>query len=337
MPRLRPLVTLLACVAGICALSAPSALAASGDGHGVVLSLGGHTVRLVDAAHRVGDVHVKSSRGLHRGDVVRVRNGSAHVTGHAHRLSFLGRVVRSSGHGAVVRLGDGSNFKLSGGHKPHGRGARAAANVTLNFQGLTPGQALLVTIATDEQGNVAITIRVLPASTDIGADEQQASGVVTDDQGDGSFAIRTGDGTGLRFSDPQRLLEAADAASCDLVEVSYHQDGQQLVADGLRVTGTSDQGDCAGDQSSDEVDGTVTALAPDGSSLTVAPDDGSAAQTFAIDDPSLLDGIALGDDVAVTLDQDGTVLDVEQLDASGDPGSSDSGSGDNGSGDGGDS
>ena len=319
IPRRLPV--LLACVAGVGALSAPSAVAASSNGQGVVLSSGGHTVRLVDKSHRVGDVHVSSARGLHRGDVVSVRRGGAHVTGHVRRLSFLGRVVRSSGRGAVVRLGDGSTFKF-GGRKPHGHGhgARSAANVTIDFQGLNPGDTLLITIATDEQGNVAITIKLLHGATDIGDGELHASGVVTDDEGDGWFGIDDGSGGELGFDDPQRLFEDADAAWCDVVDVAYHRAGHHLIADELTVTGSSDQGDCADDGSVDEVDGTVTALAADASSLTIAPDDGTAATTYPVDDPTLLDGIEVGDEVAVILDEDGTAIDVEPLDWSDDPG-----------------
>jgi hypothetical protein len=328
MSRPRRVLTVLACVASTCALSAPAASGAPSNGRGVVLSSSGHGVRLVDRAHRVGDVHVDSTRGLHRGDVVSVRKGRAHVSGRVRKFSFLGRVVRSSGHGAVVQLGDGSSFKVGGG-KPHGHRARSAANVTIDFQGLAPGQALLVTIATDAQGNVAITIRVLASPTDIGDGERHASGVVTDDEGEGVFAIQTADGSGLRFGDPQQLFEAADAAWCDVVDVSFHKNGSRLIADQLQVTGQSDEGDCAAeDDSADEVDGTVTALAGDGSSLTVAPDDGSNATTIPVDDPSLLDEIAVGDDVAVTLDEDGTAIDVELLDWSEDPGPPAPGGGD---------
>lgn len=322
MSRSRRVLTVLACSASACALSAPAALAAPSspaNGQGVVLSLGGHTLRLVDKGHRVGDVHVSSTRGLSRGDVVSVRNGRAHVSGRVRKLSFLGRVVRSSGHGAVVRLGDGSSFKVGGG-KPHGHRARSAGNVTIDLQGLAAGQTVLIAIATDAQGNVAITIRVLSAPTDIGDGELHASGVVTDDEGEGVFAIRADDGRGLRFGDPQQLLEAADAAWCDVVDVSFHKSGGRLIADELRVTGQSDEGACAEDDWADEIDGTVTALAGDGSSLTVAPDDGSAATTIPVDDASLLDGIEVGDDVAVTLDEDGMAIDVELLDWSEDPG-----------------
>ncbi|HEX4806010.1 MAG TPA: hypothetical protein VFU94_08925 [Conexibacter sp.] len=337
MSRSRRLPVLLACAAAAGALSAPAALAAahksvSSNGHGVVLGVSGHTVRLVGRGHRVSDVHVTSTHGLRRGEVVTVHNGHAHVTGRVGKVSFLGRVVRSSGHGAVVRLGDGSTLRVGGGGKPRARRASAsAASVTIDFQGLTPGQALLVTIATDAQGNVAITIRVLPSSTNIGDNELDVTGVVTDDTGDGEFAIRAGDGSGLRFQDPQRLLEAADASQCDEVEVGYHRDGSALVADTLRVTGQSSDGSCADNGNTTEVDGVVTALAGDGSSLTVQPDDGSPVTTIPVDDPSVLDGISVGDDVAVTLDGSGTAVDVEPIDNSSDPGgdgSSGSGGGD---------
>jgi hypothetical protein len=322
MSRPRHVLTVLACAASGCALSAPAALAAqnaSPNGQGTILSAGGHGVRLVDRAHRVADVHVTSARGLRRGDVVSVRNGRPHVGRHVRKVAFLGRLVRSSARGAVLQLGDGSTFRV-GAAKPHGHRARSAGNVTIDFQGLTPGQTLLVTIATDQQGNVAITIRVLSGGTDIGDAERHASGVVTDDEGDGAFGIAADDGSGLHFSDPQQLFEAADAAWCDVVDVSFHQEGRKLIADELRVTGQSDEGACAEDDWADEVDGSVTALAADRSSLTVAPDDGSDATTIPVDDASLLDGIAVGDDVAVTLDEDGTAIDVELVDFSEDPG-----------------
>jgi hypothetical protein len=322
MSRPRRLLILLACAAAASALSAPAAIAAShgapSNGRGVVLSVAHRAIRLVDRGHRVGDVRVADARGLRRGDVVTVRKGRAHVSGHVGKVAFLGRVVRSSGRGAVVRLGDGSTFKL-GGSKPQGRRARSAASVTIDFQGLAPGQTLLVTIATDAQGNVAITIKVLPAATDIGDGELQATGVVTDDTGGGEFGIGASDGSGLHFDDPQHLFEAAGAAWCDIVDVGYHTDGQRLIADTLRVTGQSQDGDCADSQTA-EVDGTVTAIAADATSLTVRPDDGSDATTIPVGDARLLDGIAVGDDVAVTIDANGKASDVQLLDEPTDPG-----------------
>jgi len=276
MPASRRLLIALACAASVGALSASPASAASSTGQGVVLSSAGHNVRLVDKAHRVGDVRVSSTRGLHRGDAVRVRSGKPHVSGHARRLSFLGRVMRSSGRGAAVRLDDGSTFKFSGPRKPHRRG------------GLAPGQTLLITLATDARGNVAIAIRVVPSRSD-----SRASG------GDQSR-----DGDSASCDDSAADDSAADDSAAD-------DDAVDVV-------------DCDEDDWLDEVDGVVTALADDGSSLTLAPDDGSAAATYPVDDVSLLDGIAVGDEVAVTLDDDGTAIDVELLDWSDeDPGPGD--------------
>lgn len=274
MPTPRSLLA-LACALAACALAPAAALAAAPAPaqRGVVLSAAHHTVRLVDRAHRVSDVRVRSTRGLRRGAVVTVRGGRAHVTGHARKVSFLGRVVRGSARATVIRLGDGSTFKL---RAPRTRrlGAHAAATLTLDLRGLTPGQTLLITIATDAQGNVALTIRVEPASTDIG------------DGQDGSDPA-SGDGTGGDQADQ------------------------------------TDQTDCAPDDqacldAADEVDGTVSAIAPDGSSITVSPDDGSADQTIPVSDPTVLDGVSVGDDVAVILDGDGTAIEVDVFDTVGD-------------------
>lgn len=247
MPRLRRLSVLLACAAGACALGAPSAGAAPANaGQGVVLTAGGHVVRLVATGHRVTDVHVRSVRGLRRGDVVTVRGGSARVRGHVRRVAFLGRVLRRSGRGAVVRLGDGSTFTFSGAARA-GRSARAT---------FAPGQNLLVTLATAASGNVAVKVKLLSPAADVkrGARDQRAG------------------------------------------------------------TGEGDDGWAGKDEEwADEADGIVTALAADGSSLTIAPADGGADATYPVADPALLDGIAVGDEVAVWLDGDGTAIDVELL------------------------
>ncbi len=329
MSRPRRPFLLLALAAGACALSAPTASAAAASvpsaGRGVVLSAAGHKLRLVDRAHRVGDAHVAWAQGLRRGDVAKVRKGRARVSGHRRKVAFLAQVVRSSGRHAVVRLGDGSRLKLSAPKRPHAHGARAAVDLA----GLRSGQAVLVTIASAGRGNVVLALRLLPSGTPIGdgsgsggtgggsgagAAELHASGTVSDDEGEGYFAIDPGSGDELGFDDPQRLFEDAGAAWCDVVDVAYHRDGDALVADDLQVTGQSTAGDCAGDGWGDEVDGTVSAIAGDRSSLAVEPDDGSATTTIPVDDPALLDGIEVGDDVAVTLDENGIAIDVELLD-----------------------
>ncbi|HEX7290174.1 MAG TPA: hypothetical protein VF250_03515 [Conexibacter sp.] len=248
----RCVLILFACVASACALGAPVAVAAPAAGRGVVLSAGGHTVRLVDKAHRVGDARVGSAKGLRRGDVVRVQRGRARVTGHRRRVAFLGRVVR----GAVVRLGDGSTFKLAAG------GRRFA-----------PGQTLLITLATGKRGDV-VKVKPVRAGTRIGSGD--------DDRG--------GPGESAECGEDQAYED--DACSSD-----------PGVDDGAL----------------DVVDGTVTALAADGSSLTLAPDDGDGEESYPVEDPSLLDGIAVDDEVSVTLDEDGTAIDVELLDWSDEP------------------
>ncbi len=273
MPRLPRLPILLAAAAGACALSAPAALAAPTQG--VVLTRSPHGARLVDRAHHVADVRLAAGGGLQRGDVVTVRRGRAQVGGHQRKVSFLAHVVRSSERGALLRLDDGSALKVGGPRTHAARHRRGhAAGAAPDFAALTAGQALLVTLASDEQGNVVLALALQRDKDASGRGEDPRSGP-GDDEGD-----------------------CGDDAYVD--EDGWCSDG--------------------GDDDVDEVDGTVTALAADGSSLTVAPDDGSAATSFPVDEADLLEGIEVGDDVAVTLDDDGTAIDVELLDWVDDPG-----------------
>jgi hypothetical protein len=265
MPRLRSLAA-LACVL-VVGTAAPAAASATGQA-GVVLSTAHHNVRLVDRAHRVSKVHVRAARGLRCGQRVSIRNGRARVRGRVHRFAFLGRVVRSSARGTVLRLGDGSTFKLG---KPagHGRGARAAASaVTVDVQGLARGQALLITLSTDRQGTVVIAIKLLSDTTKIGDEQDPKAGQVGDEGGD---------------DDP------------------------------------FDPGDDDWSDDGEEIDGTVTAIAGDLSSITVDPGDGSDVATIPVDDPELLDGIEVGDEVAVITDADGIAMEIDLLDFAEDP------------------
>ncbi|HEX5146961.1 MAG TPA: hypothetical protein VFV85_08060 [Conexibacter sp.] len=318
--RPRRLPTVLACAAGACALSAPAAVAAHvqvsapSAGKGVVLAAARHGLRLVGRDHRVGDVRVGSARGVQPGDRVAVRRGRARVTGRARKLAFVGSVARSSLRAVTLTLDDGSAFKLLGQGR-RGRGARSAASASVGLQGLSAGARVLVTVAPSAQGDVLLAVKLISAPPAPPAPaELHVSGVVTDDAGDGAFGVTPAGADELELDDPQGLFESTDAGWCDVVDVAYHEDDGDLVADRLSVTGHSDDGDCADDDgAADEVDGTIAALAPDASSLTVSPDDGSSAQTIPVQDPSLLDGFSVGDDVAVTLDDDGTAVDVEPL------------------------
>ena len=269
MCRPRRLPLLLAVAASACALSAPSALAAPAPAQGVVLARSPHGVRLVVDAHRVADVRLASARGLQRGDLVTVRRGRAQVGRHVRKVSFLARVVRGSATGALLRLDDGSTLKVAG-PKPHSARARSAGAAP-DFAGLAAGQTLLVTLASDEPGNVVLTLKLQRGKVEAGGEP--------------------------------------------------------------RVGPPGDEGDCGEDQSVDdgdwcsdgpgdgvEVDGTVTALAADASALTIVPDDGGEATTFQVADADLLEGIEVGDDVAVTLDDAGIAIDVEPLDWVDDPG-----------------
>jgi hypothetical protein len=228
----------------VLATAAPAALASKAQ-RGVVLATGHGTLRLVDSHHRVTDVHVRSARGLKRGAEVAIRHGAAQVTGHARTISFYGRVVRSSSHGAVLRLGDGSTFKVKAGG---GHGAR-----------LVRGQRVLVTLAAGGHGNVAKAVKPVAAG------------------------------------------------------------------------GSSSDGGQAGDQGGDEVDGVVTDIADDSSSIGVDPGDGSDPVEIPVPDASLLSGVQVGDQVAVTTDDAGNATEIDVLDsASSDDGSDGSGSGDGG-------
>jgi hypothetical protein len=235
----------LALAGALCALAttAPAALAAKAQ-HGVVLSAGHGTVRLIDSHHRVSDAHVRSARGLKRGAVVSISHGSAQVTGHARTVAFFGRVVRSSAHGAVLRLADGSTFKLQTGGGQ--RGARLAR-----------GRTVLVTLAAGGRGNVAKSVKP------VGAGRSSSDGGQAGDQGGG-----------------------------------------------------------------DEIDGVVTDIASDDSSIGLDPGDGSDAVEIPVPDASLLGGVNVGDQVAVTTDDAGNATEIDVLDsASSDDGSDGSSSG----------
>jgi hypothetical protein len=225
------------------ATTAPAALAST-TRHGVVLSVAHGTVRLVDSHHRVSDVHVRSARGLKRGTEIAISHGSAHVTGHARTVSFYGRVVRSSARGALLRLADGSTFKLRSG------GTRSSR--------LNRGRTVLVTLAAGGHGNVAKAVK------SVGAGGSSSDGGQAGDQGDGG----------------------------------------------------------------DEVDGVVTDIAADSSSITVDPGDGGDAVEIPVPDASLLSGVQVGDQVAVTTDDAGDATEIDVLDST----SSDDGSGDQGDG-----
>ena len=309
-----------------------SALAASG--HGVVLSVDSkhHTVQVVDASHVV---HAFGYRGrlprLHAGSKISFRRAgkaisAVKVSGQkSWSVAFLGRVVKSSKHGLVLRLADGKKVTFSAKQVRHTRTKSAkrqkhaarsasvragAANVTINIQGLQPGVMVLIT-ETVEGGNVTITISFPGKSDPVAGGEQTASGTVTD-VADDAFVLTTDDGSDLRLHMAARTLAHLGLGVCDTLDVSYHQDAGMLIADHVNPTGTSTTGDCADTSSDQDVVGTITQVSGDG--LTVQTQD-QGTMTFGVDSNDVTDGYQVGDVVDVTYADNGdgtyTADDVE--------------------------
>lgn len=298
-------------------LFAPAAVAAPRAAHqstvatGTVLSSGGGTLRVVDAHHRVhgfrvaGRVPHLSLGMVVRYRVLHARAGHVLVTGHSRRVRFLARVVHSGRAGLTLALGDGTNLRLGARqlHRSrrhlHGGRARTIAYadsalppVQVNVQGLAAGETIMVTEELLPDGTLSITITLPPPGTPAPGAEQTVSGTVAsvDDQG---LAVIGADGYDVELTADPDLLSSSGVSECDLVTVSYHTEGTVLVADDVQVTGASSEAACAPDQ--DSV-GTVTAVSAD--SITIASDQGP--QTFSLDDPSLADGVNVGDQVDVS-------------------------------------
>jgi hypothetical protein len=331
-------------LAGMIVSMAFPASALAGMSRGYVLSVDKrhHTIQVVDSRHVV---HAYRYHGrlpmVHLGSKIsfdRAGRSISHVRLTSNRswtVSYYARVVRAGKHGLVLRLPDGRTvgfgakqinhrrLKRSLRHRRHHHAARAAdvqvtaGGVTINILGLQPGVTVLVTETVDDQGNVTITITIPPTPAVTG--EQSASGVVGQVDTD-AFDLLTGDGSLLRLHMAADQLAAANLQTCDTANVTYHQDGELLIADTVQTTGTSTLGDCAPDQAPQDVIGTITQV--DGNGLTIADGNGGS-ETFSVDDPSITDGFVVGDVVDVTYSQlsDGSLdaSDVEYVeqDASG--------------------
>jgi hypothetical protein len=262
----------------------------------------------------------RSSPNHHRSHHVTGKGHKHHVTGKghkAHTVSFYARVVRASANGLIVRSMDGKLLSFSSNqirragmparHKhPKARGHRfqrafdiqvSSGNVVVNILGLQPGVLVQITETTDDSGTVTITITLPPLSG-----QQNASGLVTDVGSDG-FTVQTGDGSDLRFHVSADSLSNLNLQSCNLVDVSYHQDAGILIADKVSITGTSTAGDCAPTM---DATGVINQVSADG--LTINGDNGPL--TFSVDlSSSLTDGFQAGDrvDVTYTQNSDGTL------------------------------
>ena len=315
--------------ATILTLALPATAAAAGSSRGVVLSVNQsrHTVELVDANRVVHTFAVHGAlTGVRAGSVISFRHTGAGITavrsaGRTRTVSYLARVVRSSGKKVVFRLADGhtvsfagtqlsKHAKLHAKHAKHNKArvrrafvahaAAAGSGVTINIQGLAPGTTVLVTETTAPDGSITISITLPSGPVGTGgpvAGDQTADGVVTD-VGNDTFTMTTADGSSLVFHMAADALSSVDMFPCDTVTVSYHSDSGLLVADNVDDTGTSDTGDCSGDNSSSDEVGPIVSISP--SSVTIATSD-QGNMTFTVDPTAALtDGYVVGDVVDVT-------------------------------------
>jgi len=307
-------------LATMTALLAFPAGALAAPGTGVVLSVDApqRTIEVVDAHHVVHAYHYRGRLPkLHAGSRISFSGSKTsiqrvNVSGTGSRtVTFLGRVVRSSKKGLVVRLADGKTVSFTARQvrrsrsKAGRKGVRAAADasVTINISGLAPGVTVLITETVDGRGNIAISI-AFPDSATLSA-EQQASGTITEVDTD-AFLLSTADGSVLRLHVAADTLNNLDLQVCDTAEVTYHQDAGMLIADTVTDAGTSDSAACTGDGESQDEVGTITAVSGDG--LTISTQD-QGSMTFVVDSPDITDGFQVGDVVDVTyLDNgDGTL------------------------------
>ena len=306
--------------AGLAGLAVFPAGALARPSHSKVLSVDArhHTVQLVDATHVV---HALRYRGklprLGLGDSVSYRQ-SGHTISHVKKtarafgtISFYATVVRSGARKVRLRLGDGSPFSLASKRvstKPVAHAAAlSAASVTLQVQGLTPGQTVLISETVDARGHWTITITLPSASTTAGGtsgsgagtgagdgeggdsgDDQLAEGAITQ-VSDSALTVTTDSGT-LSFSvDPASGLIDGFLVG-DVVDVSYSQnDDGSFTADDVEYV---------------EQDATGVVSTVSDSSLTLVDDATGQSDTFSGDaDMGVFDGVNPGDAVDVTYHQ----------------------------------
>lgn len=278
-----------------------------------------HTVQLIDSAHVV---HAYRFRGalprLGLGDRVSFRRaGHSRTISHVKRtgrafgtLSFYAKVVRSGSKQVRLRLGDGSALRLSSNQVSTRTVAHAAAAavstapVTIQVQGLTPGETVLISETVDTRGHWTLTL-TLPSTSTAGAgtasgdgsgdgagddpgDDQLAEGAITQ-VSDTGLAVSTASGT-LRFAaDPTAGLTDGFLVG-DVVDVSYYQSSDgSLNADDVEYV---------------ELDASGAVSDVSDVSLTLTDQDTEQPDTFIGDpDLGLFDGVNPGDEVDVTYHQ----------------------------------
>jgi hypothetical protein len=288
-----------------------------------------HTVQLVDASHVVHGFRYRGKLPrLGLGDGVSYRQ-SGHTISHVKKTgrasgttSFYAKVVRSGSKKLRLRLGDGNPFSLSAKQvsskavahaaaasahaaavSPHAA-AVSPASVTLQVQGLAPGQTVLISETVDARGRWTITI-TLPSSSGAGGGNTSGSGS-GQGSGDDSGNDQLAEGAITQVSASQ-LAVSTDAGTFsfsvdssedltdgfligDVVDVSYYENADgSLVADDVEYV---------------EQDATGVVSAVSEMSLTLVDDATGQPDTFSGDpDMGLFDGVNPGDTVDVTYHQ----------------------------------
>jgi hypothetical protein len=317
---------LLALAAAMTATLGLSSTALAASRVGVVLTADSqrHVVQIVDANHIVRAYHYRQLHGVRRSSRIVFRtSGSnindARIVAQAASVSFYAKVVSDGSKGLTLRLTHGQKLGFTSRQLTHikatakpknaaivrkavmaGPTSVTAGNVTINIEGLQPGDTVLITEATGGSGSLTITIQLTtgPAGGTVSA--HQASGAVVN-VGTDVFDVTTGDGSTLHLHLAADALANLNLNVCDNVTVSYHEDAGIFIADNVSHTGVSTTGACStGDGNQSDVFGPIVAVS--GTSVTIdAADQGS--MTFTVSDPSITFGYQVGDSVDVTYEQ----------------------------------
>lgn len=267
-----------------------------------------HKLELVDPAHAV---HAYRYRGalphLGLGDSVSYRR-SGHTVSHVRKtarafgtISFYAKVVRSGSKQLRLRLGDGSAYSLSSKQVSTKTVAHAAAvstaPVTIQVQGLAPGETVLISETVDARGHWTITL-TLPSTSTPGGGATSGGG-----SGDGSGDDQLAEGTITQVSDTRLAVSTGSASLSFSVDPTAALTDGFLVGDVVDVT-YSEHSD--GSLSADDVEYVeqdATGVVSDVSDVSLTLTDQATGQpdTFIGDpDMGLFDGVNPGDQVNVT-------------------------------------
>lgn len=335
----------LALAACAAMLVLPASANATSTHSGVILSVKRHSIQVVNPVGQVGAYRLAGHHvPLHVGSRVDftatgINIKGLRVVGVSTRITYLASVLHAGSAGIVLVLADGDRVSFSkrqiAGSAPGRRthlafSGRSGAGITLTIEA-PPGTTVQVTETFGPRGAINVTLTIDPGASVGGgsgsgsgggsgssgantySNDQQAAGIVTDVEND-NFGIVTGDGTVIRLGMNPNDLADVGINPCDTVEVSYHDDAGNLIADYVDDNGSSDAGACDTDGTfypTQDQTGPITAVSDTGITIDTA-DEGPIR--FPVD-PSLdlTEGLLVGDDVDVTYEPvpDGTLYVTE--------------------------